>query len=115
MDLRELCTIADKVQALRTALDEKPEMLTFLKLLREQDCAGVVQPVMLDPLVTVSVAAKTLCVDRGTIYQYVKEGLLHPWKTPHSNRMKFRVSEINAIPKRGESTSCDGQNTKTAG
>lgn len=101
MELDELCRAADKVQLLRAALDEKPELLTFLKLLKEQDCEGVVQPVMLDPLVTAGVAAKTLGVDKHTIYRYVKEGILQAWKTPHSRVMKFRVSEINALPQKG--------------
>lgn len=98
MDVKELTAIADKLAVLKQALDEKPELLEFLRLLKEQDCDGVARPVMLDPLVTAGVAAKMLCVSKGAVYRMAEKGLLHVWKTPNSNLRKFKVSEINSIP-----------------
>lgn len=105
--MTELNGVLEKLTVLKQALDEKPELLEFLKLLKEQDCDGVAQPVMLDPLVTAGVAAKTLGINKAMIYRLVKEGRLHVWKTPNSSLKKFRVSELNAIPqmeKEGEAS-----------
>lgn len=104
MELKELDSLLQKAQAVKKLLDEKPEVLTFLQLLKDTDSNGLVEPMRLDPVVPAGVAAKALGVSRKTLYQYVKQGILKPYWTLGSNRMKFKVSDINALPQRGEPT-----------
>ena len=95
-DLEALVT---RSQELKKLLKETPEIITLLQLLKEQGSDKAVTVIKTDALLLAGQAATVLAVDKARIYGYVKEGLLKPYYTPGSSRMKFWLSEVKALAK----------------
>ena len=93
MELSELNDFVAKGEMLQRLLKETPEIIEYLKLAKEPP----VLPIRTDCLVLVAQAAKVLAVSRGTVYQYVKDGLLKAYYTPGSERMKFWLSDLQSL------------------
>ena len=93
MELNELNDFVAKGKMLQRLLKETPEIIEYLKLAKEPP----VLPIRTDCLVLVAQAAKVLAVSRGTVYQYVKEGLLKAYYTPGSGRMKLWRSDLQSL------------------
>ena len=83
-NLNALVTAGEKLKRL---LQDTPEVLEYLRLV-----SGV--------LVRAGEAAQVLGVNKETIYRYAEEKLLTPLYTPHSNQMKFWLSEVKSVAKK---------------
>jgi len=100
MELAEIEALVEKGQELKKLLQETPEIISFLTLLKDLGDEKVVLPIKTDILIRAGQAAEILGVDKALIYKYVKEGRLHPYRTPPASHMKFWLSEVKAIPQK---------------
>lgn len=100
VELSDLEAMVQKGQELKTLLKETPEILSFMKCLHKTGEKQIILPVNLDVLVMANQAAKVLGTDKSNIYRYVREGLLQPFYTPHSQYMKFWLSDVKALARK---------------
>lgn len=100
VELSDLEAMVQKGQELKALLQETPEILSFMKCLHKSGDKQIVMPVSMDVLVLANQAAKVLGTDKSNIYRYVREGLIRPFYTPHSQYMKFWLSEVKALARR---------------
>ena len=98
--MASLDAMLEKGRELKKLLGETPEILSFLQLMRDTGKPEII-PMQTDILVRAGQAATILNVDKAMIYRYVDNGLLHPYYTPPSSHMKFWMSEVKRIPRRG--------------
>ena len=81
--MNDLNALVAKGQELKAILTETPEILSFLRLIKDLGDGKAVLPAQTDALVFAGQAAKVLGVDKATIYRYVKDGILKPYYTPY--------------------------------
>ena len=86
-------------EKLKKLLTETPEIIEYLRLVTDGD--KNILPIKSDVLVRVGEAAKILGVNKETIYRYATEKILTPLYTPYSGQMKFWLSEVKAVVKKG--------------
>ena len=100
--ISDIDAILEKGRELQQFLSEAPEVLEFLRL---AESGGRIPPVMVvqqDRYIRVGEAAKILGVDKGTIYRYKREGRLTAYRVENDGQMKFRMSEVWALPQKVE-------------
>ena len=89
-----------KARELQSILKETPEVLAFLQLAKETNGEAAILPMPADRLIRAGEAAKILCVDKGTIYRYEREGKLEAWRTDGSSQKKFWLKKVMALAER---------------
>lgn len=99
--MNDLEALVEKGRELKALLQETPEILSYLKLVNDMSDKKVILSGATDVLLRAGQAAKVLGTDKSTIYRYVREGLLHPRWTPHSQYMKFWLSEVRGLVQEG--------------
>ncbi len=97
IEMADLDALVEKGRELKALLQETPEILSYLKLVNDMSDKKVVLSGATDVLLRAGQAAKVLGTDKSTIYRYMREGLLHPRWTPHSQYMKFWLSEVRGL------------------
>ena len=95
ISLDHLETLVEKGRELQRLLHDSPEIMDYMRLAQHQET--MVMPVRADCLVEAKQAARILGVGKNTIYQFIKDGLIHPFYTPNSSHMKFWVSDIRKL------------------
>ena len=100
INISDLDAMVQKGQELKELLQGTPEILSFVKCLHNSGEKQIVLPINMDVLLRASQAAKVLGTDKTCIYRYVREGLLHPFYTPHSQYMKFWLSDVKALARK---------------
>lgn len=98
VDMEQLDLLIQKGRELKALLEENPEILDFLKAIKETKDIKAIMPIKSDALIHAGEAAEVLGVNKACIYKYVKHGLLTPYYTPGSDFMKFWLSEVMDLP-----------------
>lgn len=94
----ELGELAENIERLQKLISETPEIITMLQLLKETKTEHLVLPQKGDKLIGTSEALDILKVSDSTFRSYWQRGLLRVMYTPDSNKRKFWLSEVMAIP-----------------
>ena len=100
ISLADLDVLVKKAGELKKILQETPEIITYLQLVKDLGDEKAVMPIQTDVLIRAGQAATILGVDKSLIYRYVEEGRLRPYRTPPASHMKFWLSEVKAIPQK---------------
>ena len=95
-----LDALLEKGRQLREILRETPEIVSFLQLVKDTGGKASIVPLQEDRLIRAGEAASILCVDKGTIYRYEREGKLEAFYTDGSSQKKFWLSRVMKLPKR---------------
>jgi hypothetical protein len=98
--LDDLEAMIQKGKELQDLLRQSPEIVAFVEGIQQAK-----EPVLLlenDRLVRAGEAASILGVNKTSIGEFVKQGLLTPYFTPGSSSRKFLLSELWKIPQKGE-------------
>lgn len=117
LDIDALEGIVKQGMALRKLLKESPELMEFLKLVKDTGKDLAVVPARADPYIEVGAAAKVLGTTKNRLYELVKQGYLSPYYLPGGQQMKFRLSEVEALPERRDQNDTNGEEAaeKSAG
>ena len=99
ISLEQLNALITAGEKLKKLLTDTPEIIEYLRLIQDSD--KNVLPIKSDVLIRAGEAAKILCVSKGTISHYVKVGILTPLFTPESTQMKFWLSQVKSVAKKG--------------
>lgn len=102
LDVDALEGIVKQGMALKKLLKESPELMDFLKLVRDTGKDLAIVPAKADPYIEIGVAAKVLGTTKNRLYEFVKQGYLSPYYLPGGQQMKFLLSEVEALPERRE-------------
>lgn len=89
--LEELNKHIKEAERLSKILEERPEILEYVKLVENGKATCDIG----ESLLSVAECAKRLKVNRNTVYRYIDEGLLEGCYTPAPSRLKVRVSDLN--------------------
>lgn len=81
-------------------LQQAPEVLEFLRLLKETGADQLLVPVRADKLISVGQAAEILKVSKNTIGEYYRRGLLPAYTTLDSGIRKFWMRDVLALAHR---------------
>ena len=100
ISIENINALIDKGRELKNLLTGTPEILEFLRIAESFNEEKNILPLSSDKLVRTGEAAKILCVSKGMIQQYVKEGILTPLYTAGSGHKRFWLSEVKAVAKR---------------
>ncbi|SHI55998.1 hypothetical protein SAMN02745671_01000 [Anaerovibrio lipolyticus DSM 3074] len=92
MEISELREAVELAKELKEILTETPEVANFLNGKME-----AFVPETSYRLMTVSEAAKALCVNKNRIGEYVRQGLLECIYTPPASHMKITVRSVNSF------------------
>lgn len=98
--MKDLDTLITKGKELQAILRENPDIISFLRLLKELGDEAAILPAKADRLIRAGEAAKILGVSKGTIYRYEREGKLQAWHTADSSQKKFWLTQVMALPER---------------
>lgn len=96
----DLTGVTEQLEKIQQILRESPEVMTFLKLVKETKMPALVSPIKSDVLVEAGQAAKVLKVSPVKIGQYHSRGLLPAYFVPDSNHRKFWLSDVMNLAKR---------------
>ena len=99
LNMKDLDALVSKGRELQAILTESPDILSFLQLLKDTGGKAAVMPTPVDRLIRAGEAAKILCVDKGTIYRYERDGELKAYYTAGSTQKKFWAKEVMALAK----------------
>lgn len=97
--LAELEALVEKGKELQRLLDESPEILKFMELMKELGDSAAILPAKADRLIRAGEAAQILGVEKSQIYKYAKEGKLTALYTAGSSHKKFWLSAVMNLPK----------------
>lgn len=97
--MTELGAVIEKLEQIQKILQETPEVLTTLKLLKETGTTSVVTPVKAEVFVEASQAAEMLKVSAVKISSYRRQGLLPAYRVPDSTHNKYRLSDVMSLAK----------------
>ena len=89
-----------KGQELKQFLRDSPDVLEFLRLAAK---TTLQKPVIIPPderYIHAGEVAKILCIDKGAVYRLEKAGRLTAYYVGDASRMKFKLSDVLAIPQR---------------
>ena len=104
ISLETLEVLIKKGRELKQLLKETPEILEYLRLLEKfSNGERSIIPIPTDKLVKSGEAAEVLGVNKATIDNYSKAGILTPLYTAGSNHKKFWLSEVKAVAKKANS------------
>ena len=101
ISLENLNALVSAGEKLKRLLTETPEVLEYLRLVSGGEEKNIL-PMKSDVLISAGEAAKVLNVGKETIYRYAAEKILTPLYTPYSNRIKFWLSEVKGVVKKGQ-------------
>lgn len=91
----------EKAIKLQDILEKNPEVVSFLRLLKDTREQTIVLPVKADKLIGQKEASQILGVSATRICEYVKKGWLVPYYTPPASSRKFWLSDVMGLPKKG--------------
>lgn len=97
VSIAEIEAIVEKGWELQALLKESPNIMQFLRLVKETGESMAALPALSDVLICAGEAANVLKVDRGSVYRYEKAGLLKAYYTPGSLRKKFWLSDVKEL------------------
>lgn len=97
VSIAEIEAIVEKGRELQALLKESPNIVQFLRLVKETGKSMAALPALSDVLICAGEAANVLKVDRGSVYRYEKAGLLKAYYTPGSPRKKFWLSDVKEL------------------
>jgi excisionase family DNA binding protein len=109
INLAVLDQLIEKVEKLKSILQETPQINEFINLMQKGIPDNFVIPQQADQLLSMNKVAKLLGVNSGRIYQYVAQGRLPFVYTPPTSGKKFRTSDVNKFI---ESLSAEKDDTK---
>lgn len=108
LNLDNLNMLVAKGLELQKLLHDSPEILEYLRLIRDVDTEKGTSAIGSDRLVRAGEAAKILCVKKETIYRYAMEKILTPMYTADSTHMKFWLSEVKSVARRARKEDVNG-------
>lgn len=97
IDTEKLDALIKKAQELERLLKESPEIIAYLRLMKEIDAEKLNPPKIDDVLLRRGEAAKILGVSQGAISRYAKEGKLKRYLVAGSSHWRYWRSEVKAL------------------
>ncbi len=102
IDLRSIDQILNKAKQLQAFIDDNPDTLQFLRLLKDTKVEQITLSEKVDKLITLKEAAEVLAVSPNRICEYVREGILEAYFTPPVSKRKFWLSAVKSIAQKGD-------------
>ena len=99
INLENLNALVEKAVELKQVLSESPEILQYLRLIKEIGAEKVEVPRVDDVLLRAGDAAKILGVGQSRINAYVREGKLSRYYVEGSSHSRFWRSQVKALAK----------------
>lgn len=98
VNMTDIEKLLAKGQELKQFLRENPEVLEFLRLAAKTTLQN---PIIIPPderYIHAGEVAKILCIDKGAVYRLEKAGRLTAYYVGDASRMKFKLSDVLAVP-----------------
>jgi len=100
VNMTDIENLLAKGQELKQFIRENPDVLEFLRLAAKTTLQN---PIIIPPderYIHAGEVAKILCIDKGAVYRLEKAGRLTAYYVGDASRMKFKLSDVLAIPQR---------------